>query len=116
MDSQEFVKLFDQTVAKVKIKVDYEYRLYYNKDTGVPLFYTMEGQPDGDYIEITKEEYTNGRYDILIHKGGIKNLVDAVSWTKLVPSNEGISTREDNVMIVDDNGAAKWKLKTYYCD
>tara|TARA_R110000803_G_scaffold9968_3_gene30982 strand:+ start:483 stop:836 length:354 start_codon:yes stop_codon:yes gene_type:complete len=117
MNSEEFIKLFNQTVAKAKIKVDYEYRLYYNKETGEPLFYSMEGHPEGSFIVVTKEQYAEGRHDLNIRKGVIERLIDSVNWTKLVPSNEeGTSTRADNVMIVDDNGAAKWKLKTYYSD
>ena len=116
MDSQEFVKLFDQTVAKVKIKVDYEYRLYYNIDTGKPIEYTTDALDGENYLVITKQQYAEGRYDILVIDRELRTLNTIEQWTKLVPSNEGISTREDNVMIVDDNGANKWKLKTYYRD
>ena len=116
MDSEEFIKLFNQTVAKVKIKVDYEYRLYYNIDTGKPLAYTTEVLDEENYLVISKQEYAESRYDILVIDRELRTLNSIQQWTKLVPSNEGISTREDNVMIVDDNGTAKWKLKTYYCD
>ena len=116
MDSEEFIKLFNQTVAKVKIKVDYEYRLYYNIDTGKPIEYTTDALDGENYLVITKQQYAEGRYDILVIDRELRTLNTIEQWTKLVPSNEGISTREDNVMIVDDNGTAKWKLKTYYCD
>ena len=116
MDSDEFIKLFNQAVAKVKIKVDYEYRLYYNIDTGKPLAYTTEVLDGENYLVISKQEYAESRYDILVIDRELRTLNSIQQWTKLVPSNEGISTREDNVMIVDDNGTAKWKLKTYYCD
>jgi hypothetical protein len=116
MDSEEFIKLFNQTVAKVKIKVDYEYRLYYNIDTGKPIEYTTDALDGENYLVITKQQYAEGRYDILVIDRELRTLNTIEQWTKLVPSNEGISTREDNVMIVDDNGANKWKLKTYYRD
>jgi hypothetical protein len=116
MDSEEFAKLFNQTVAKVKIKVDYEYRLYYNIDTGKPIEYTTDALDGENYLVITKQQYAEGRYDILVIDRELRTLNTIEQWTKLVPSNEGISTREDNVMIVDDNGANKWKLKTYYRD
>ena len=116
MDSEEFAKLFNQTVATVKIKVDYEYRLYYNIDTGKPIEYTTEVLDGENYLVTSKQEYAESRYDILVIDRELRTLNSIQQWTKLVPSNEGISTREDNVMIVHDNGTAKWKLKTYYCD
>jgi hypothetical protein len=116
MDSEEFAKLFNQTVAKVKIKVDYEYRLYYNIDTGKPIEYTTEILDEENYLVISKQEYAESRYDILVIDGEIRTPDSIEQWTKLVPDKHGVSTRADNVMIVDDNGAAKWKLKTYYYD
>ena len=116
MDSAEFAKLFNQTVAKVKIKVDYEYRLYYNIDTGKPIEYTTEVLDGENYLVISKQEYAESRYDILVIDEKIRTLDSFDLWTKLVPAKHGMSTRADNVMIVDDNGAAKWKLETYYRD
>ncbi len=116
MDSAEFAKLFNQTVTKVKIKVDYEYRLYYNIDTGKPVRYTTDAVEQGDYLVISKQQYAEGRKDILVIDGKLRTLDSFDLWTKLVPAEHGISTRSDNVMIVDYNGAAKWKLKTYYRD
>ena len=116
MDHEEFAKLFNQTVAKVKIKVDYEYRLYYNIDTGKPLAYTTEVLNGENYLVISKQEYAESRYDILVIDGELRTLNSIEQWTKLVPDKHGISTRADNVMIVDNNGSAKWRLKTYYCE
>ena len=116
MDSEEFEKLFNQTVATVKIKVDYEYRLYYNIDTGKPIKYTTEILDEENYLVISKQEYAESRYDILVIDGEIRTPDSIEQWTKLVPDKHGVSTRADNVMIVDYNGAAKWKLKTYYYD
>ena len=116
MDSAEFAKLFNQTVTKVKIKVDYEYRLYYNVVTGKPVRYTTDAVEQGDYLVISKQQYAEGRKDILVIDGKLRTLDSFDLWTKLVPAEHGISTRSDNVMIVDYNGAAKWKLKTYYRD
>ena len=100
-----------------KNKVDYEYKLYYNKETCEPLFYTMDDKSQGDYIVVSKERYTEGRYDIRIRNGIIEKLEDAVTWTKLVPDQDGeTSTRADNVMIVDKEGTNRWKIKTYYQD
>jgi hypothetical protein len=114
MDPIEFAKLFNQSIIEQK-QVDIEYRLYYNKETGKPLFYSMDAQTEGeDYINISKEQYDEGRYDLVVRNGTIENLIDAVSWSKLVPSDSGISCRADNVMIVDAEGDKKWALKTYH--
>ena len=112
MTEEELAQLFDQIIADNK-PVDYEYRLYYNKETGQPLFYSME-ELDGDYIKVTQEQHSQGRYDILVRKGKIVRQNDSVSWTKLAPSETGTKCRADNVMIVDNNSDIKWTSKTYY--
>lgn len=112
MTGEELAKLFDQIIADNK-SVDYEYRLYYNKETGEPLFYSMEDL-DGDYLTVTREQHSEGRYDILVLNGKIVRQNDAVSWTKLAPSETGTRCRADNVMIVDNNSDIKWASKTYY--
>ena len=114
MTEEELALLFDQIMSNNK-PVDFEYRLYYNKETEEPLFYTME-QPIGDYITVTQKQHSEGRYDLLVRGGNIINLIDAVSWTKLVPSELGTSCREDNVMIVDSSSNAKWTIKTHYLE
>ena len=117
MDSKEFAKLFNETLVKGNKKIDIEYRLYYNKETCEPLFYTMEDKSQGDYIVVSKEQYTEGRHDVRIRNGMIEKLVDAEIWTKLVPDQDGETyTRADNVMIVDKEGTNRWKIKTYYQD
>ena len=114
INPDEFNQLFVD-IIKSKKPVDINYRLYYNKETGKPLQYTTDEQ-DGDCIVITKQQYAESRYDSVVINGKLTTVNNAIRWSKLVPSNEGISTRADNVMIVDDRGAAKWKLKTYYRD
>lgn len=117
MDKDFFAILEELTGNIQKNKVDIEYRLYYNKETCEPLFYTMDDKSQGDYIVVSKEQYTNGRYDVRIRNGTIERLVDAEIWTKIVPDQDGsTATRADNVMIVDQEGPTKWKLKTYYQD
>lgn len=112
----ETLAVFTKFLNTPKVKVDFEYRLYYNKQNGDPLFYSMEDNESGDFIVVTHEQYTEGRYDIRILNGKIEKLSESENWTKLVPSSTGTSTRADNVMIVDNNGSAKWKIKTYYRD
>jgi len=112
MNEDALLQLINQMMPENK-PVDLEYRLYYNKETNEPLFYSME-QLDGDYIVVTHEQYSVSRYDLIIRNGVIVHLIDAVSWTKLVPSESGTSCRADNIMIVDSDGNNKWTTKTYY--
>ena len=51
INPDEFNQLF-ANIVKPKKPVDISYRLYYNKETGKPLQYTIDEQ-DGDYIVIT---------------------------------------------------------------
>ena len=73
MTEEELALLFDQIISNNK-PVDFEYRLYYNKETEEPLFYTME-QPIGDYITVTQKQHSEGRYDLLVRGGNIINLI-----------------------------------------
>ena len=111
IDPNEFNKLFKDLV-KVKKPVDTTYKVYYNKETGKPLQYTTDEQ-DGDYIVITKQQYAESRYDSVVINEKLTTANDAVRWSKLVPSNEGVACAINNVMIVDSNSSTKWKIKTY---
>lgn len=111
IDPDEFNQLFTN-IVKPKKPVDINYRLYYNKETGKPLQYTTDEQ-DGDYIVITKQQYAESRYDSVVINEKLTTANDAVRWSKLVPSNEGVACAINNVMIVDSNSSTKWKIKTY---
>ena len=111
IDPDEFNQLFIDNVKPIKI-VDKQYRLYYNKETGKPLQYSTEDL-EGDYIVITKQQYAERRYDSVVINGKLTTANNAIRWSKLVPSDEGVSCAGDNVMIVDSDGPTKWKIKTY---
>ena len=112
MDNQEFAELFNQTTKQNK-PVDLVYKLYYNKETGNPVQYATD-ELEGDYIEITKQQYAESRYDSLVIDGELQKIGNITSWSKLVPSiKDGVSTRTDNAMIVDSNSNTRWKVKTY---
>ena len=55
MNATDFANLINPRAEIVNKPVDFTYRLYYNKDTGIPISYSMEEQK-GDFIEITKEQ------------------------------------------------------------
>ena len=49
----------------------------------------------------------------MVINGKLTTVNNAIRWSKLVPSNEGVSCAIDNVMIVDNNDRTKWKIKTF---
>lgn len=48
-----------------------EYRLYYNTETGAPLFMSGDDGPEGNYIIITREQYNIGILSGMIVKNGL---------------------------------------------
>ena len=114
MDEQQFAELFNQTTKQNK-PVDLVYKLYYNKETGNTIQYTTD-ELEGDYIEITKQQYAESRYDSLVIDGVLTSVTEVESWTKIVLDNEGVACRDNNAMIVDSNSNIRWKVKTYYCE
>ena len=88
-----------------------EYRLYYDKDNK-PLFYTMDDE-DGDYILVSKEEFAECRYDVVVKDNKIHK-VSGISIGKLVPSTIGYGTLRKDISIVGTE--QYWGLKTYEND
>lgn len=88
-----------------------EYRLYYEPESGTPLFYSMDDEP-GTYIVVDKKTYNQGNYHCTVANGKIINLNTIGNCRKLVPSDSGIGTHPANIMIVSKKGKY-WKLKTY---
>ena len=91
--------------------VEREYRLYYEPETGEPLFYTSDDEP-GTYIVIDKETYDISNYHCVVKDNKIVNLNIVGAYRKLVPGNSGVTTHRDNVMIIAETGK-KWATKTY---
>ena len=87
------------------------YRLYYN-DTGVPLFYSMEDLP-GNYIELTHEQYAQGKTNIRVRDGKIVEITWATS-TKLIPGDTGTACDPRDVAVVTkQQPATHWSKCTY---
>ena len=89
--------------------VKYEYRLYYDADTGKPLYYSM-ADDEGDYIIVTKEQFAECRYDVIVKDGKLEK-VRSISIGKLAPSDKGYGTRADDISIVGND--MYWSSKTY---
>lgn len=87
------------------------YRLYYNIESGQPLYYSMSDE-SGDYIEITKEQYDASNYHVVVKNKKIVEL-NKRGYTKLTPASSGTACHPSNVMIVDATKSKYWSLKTY---
>ena len=111
-ENVDFFTLLNE--AKLQNKpVDRECRLYYNKETGEPIEYSMESL-EGDYIEVTKEQYAEGRHDVIIRNNKIMPITEIKYIRKLVPSNTGMPCAPSNVLIVDKTSKSKWCIKGEY--
>lgn len=87
-----------------------EFRVYYNEQ-GKILFYSCE-KHEGNYIVVTKDEYAEGRPELLVIDGKLTRPNNSQSTIKLVPDVEGMSCAVDDVSIVTTTGnTQKWKLK-----
>jgi len=87
---------------------DIEYRLYYD-DSGDPLFYSPE-ELDGNFVVVTKEDHTQGRYDIKVVNGKIIYPTEYV-YQKLTPQDNGIECNINDVSIIGKG--QKWSLTRY---
>ena len=91
--------------------IELEYRLYYDPEYGNPLFYTSTDEL-GTYVVVDKQTYDIGNYHCVVKDGKIINLNTVGAYRKLVPSDTGVTTHPDNVMIVTETGQ-NWASKTY---
>jgi len=88
-----------------------EYRLYYDPESGAPLFYSMDNEP-GTYIVVDKKTYNQGNYHCRVEKGKMINLSIIGNYHKLVPAGTGVTTHIDNIMILTETGQ-NWAIKNY---
>jgi hypothetical protein len=91
-------------------KVVHEYMLYYDKDNGKPLFYSMD-IVDGDYIIVDKEEYTQANYNVYVKDGAlVKKVFKDIS--KLTQYGNETMCCDSDISIVSDKGI-NWSLRSY---
>ena len=110
----DFVKLINDAGQPKKL-VDKVYKLYYNKDTGTPIEYTTETL-EGSYVVVTKQQYTEGRHDVVIKDNGIFKLDSIQYIRKLVPDQKGVACDPTNVLILDHTSNKKWNVKTHIAE
>lgn len=90
-----------------------EFRLYYEENTGVPLFYSME-QPAGKFIWVDQKTYDCCRFDIRVKNEKIVSIKPGIG--KLVPAESGLETAENDVSLIEAGSNTYWKNKTYELD
>ena len=88
------------------------YRLYYDKDSGRPLFYSMEDLP-GTWIEIDRATFAAGDTKIKVRNNQI--IPDQLgSINKLVPAEFGVCCYKHDITIVSSHSETQhWNLKYY---
>lgn len=88
------------------------YRLYYDKDSGRPLFYSMEDLP-GTWIEIDRATFAAGDTKIKVRNNQI--IPDRLgSVNKLVPAEFGVCCYKHDITIVSSQCETQhWNLKYY---
>jgi hypothetical protein len=113
-DFESQLKILATMIPKLPV-VDIQYRLYYNKDTGEPLFFSMEKLP-GEYITVTKKEYDEAaiNYIKVENKQLISKDLNNMVKNRLAHSDKGTKTILNDIQfVVDDSytGAVSiWKL------
>ena len=100
-----------ESVDMSQPKVEYEYRLYYDKITGEPLFYSMD-KPEGTYIVVDKDVYDESRNDFKIVDGIIK-YPEPNTWHRLFVADNGTPCHPENIMIISPHSEKMWALKTH---
>lgn len=105
----EYLVIEDKPVEPI------EFRLYYD-ELGRVLFYTSE-KPEGNYITVDQQVYSEMRYDWKVVDGKLTKLIPGVIISKLMPKDEGqLCAKEDMSIIVPKSYKGKkqqWKLVTY---
>jgi len=106
---------FFEALANTKFELDKiveEYFLYYD-DNGDPICYSPKKLDNKNkFIEVDKETYTVGRYDIKVINGKLV-FPSKYIYKKLIPDVNGpITCCKRDVSIICEDGH-KWGIKQY---
>jgi hypothetical protein len=92
--------------------VELEYRLYYD-DAGRVITYTTE-KLEGNYIVITREQYSECRMDVVVVEGKIVRTERNRAVYVLEKNTGGVKTSKYDInIIINDGDGNYWKLTTY---
>jgi hypothetical protein len=106
MTEQDIQNLFNSAINITPRKI--EYRAYYDKDGSI-ITYTTESI-EGQYIEITSEQYAQARHDAKVIDNKLVFTHRRSHVSKLVENKtDGIRTSKYDVSVIQDDGDS-----TYY--
>ena len=87
-----------------------DYKLYYNKETGKPLYYSMD-TVDENYIIVDKITYSEARYDVYVKDGKlIRHVFKDIS--KLTQHGNEFTCSGNDISIISKSGV-NWSLRSY---
>jgi hypothetical protein len=114
LDFEQQLKLLAKMIEPLPVFKE-EYRLYYDKNSGDPLFFSMES-PLGDYIIVTKEDYEQAaiNYIQVVEGKLVRKKLQSELQNRYIPSATGVRTIEDDIQFVVDDDykgpVSIWKL------
>lgn len=95
--TENFFQVLQQTTWAEPAPVFY--RLYYNNETGRPLFYSMEDLP-GTYIEITAEQFAASSLKVRVKNGELKPAAPVLPPMLVRSDTHGTPCHPSDVAIV----------------
>jgi hypothetical protein len=103
---------FFKAISNMKntTKVVSKYMLYYNKDNGQPLFYSMD-VVDGDYIVVGVEVYTQANYNVYVKDGELVEMIFK-DISKLTQHGNASTCSDGDITLISDEGT-NWSLRSY---
>jgi len=90
------------------VKKTQQYRLYYDKKTGKPLFYSME-LLDKDFVVVDREIYSQANLNVYVKNGVLITRVFR-DISKLTQHGNETTCHVGDISIITDNGVA-WSLR-----
>lgn len=111
---EQLVNYLPQTVAP---KIEVEYRVYYD-DAGKVTAYTTEDQP-GNYIVITRQQYSESRFDAVVKNGKLYCLNNrSISFRMEKNTVHGTRTSkyDINILVPDTEQDYNYWTNTIYDD
>jgi hypothetical protein len=89
-----------------------EFRLYYD-EKGKVITYTTENL-EGNYVVISKEQYSESRFDVIVNSGKIyRSERESVAYVLKTHDYDGVPCSPHDINIVVDENVkhSKWKIE-----
>jgi DNA mismatch repair ATPase MutL len=113
MTDEEFQEIANLVTARCTTTSEIEFRVYYD-DSGKVLTYTSE-KLSGNYLIITKEQYSEARADAVVKDGQLHHTHIVSHVYKLTRnSTDGVKTSKYDINILSDTGDTTfWNYTAY---